>query len=61
MPRKFAVSFFVAGVFAIPDEGKEYEVELRIAGKQWVTGPPIFNKSKYNRFNATPTKGHEEF
>jgi hypothetical protein len=60
-PRKYAVSFFVAGALAMPENDKEYEVSLRIADKEWNTGLPQLKKPKFNRFNVKPTETDGEF
>lgn len=34
---------------------------MRIADKEWNTGPPSLKKPKFNRFNAKPTETDGEF
>lgn len=60
-PRKYAISFFVAGVLATPENDTDYQVSLRIADKEWNTGPPTLRKTKFNRYNVKPTETDGEF
>ncbi len=45
----------------MPEQDKEYQVSLRIAEKEWNTGPPVMKKAKFNRFNVKPTETDGEF
>ena len=35
----------------LPEENTKYEVVVRIADKEFSTGPPAMNKGSYNRYN----------
>jgi hypothetical protein len=54
-PRTYAVSCFVAGLLSLPEDNQEYQVSLRIADKEWISGAPRTVKAKYNRFNVGMT------
>ena len=35
----------------LPEWDTKYEVVVRLADKEFATGPPAFNKGSYNRYN----------
>jgi hypothetical protein len=53
------VSIFFAGILSIPKDNKEYQISVRIADKEWNSGPPKSAKAKYNRHNVKPTENDE--
>ena len=59
--RSFAASIFIAGAIGLPKDDTDFYVTVRIADKEWSSGPPKVKKAKYNRYNCRPTENEREF
>ncbi len=59
--RSFAASIFIAGGIGLPFDNTDFEVGVRIADKEWMSGPPKVKKAKYNRYNCLVTENEREF
>lgn len=59
--RSYAASIFIAGGIGLPFDNTDFEVGVRVADKEWMTGLPKVKKAKYNRYNALLTENEREF
>mmetsp|Transcript_10743 Transcript_10743/g.13428 ORF Transcript_10743/g.13428 Transcript_10743/m.13428 type:complete len:159 (+) Transcript_10743:1105-1581(+) len=51
----------INAAIALPEDDREYEVIVRIADKEITTGPAVFAKGSYNRFNFRTKPEDAEF
>jgi hypothetical protein len=51
LDKKFNIMVQVNAAIALPEENTKYEVVVRIGEHEIKTGPPPFNKGRYNRYN----------
>jgi hypothetical protein len=42
----------VSGLLSPPEDEKEYQVSIRIADKEWMSGVPRLIKKKFSRYNV---------
>lgn len=59
--RSYAASIFIAGGICLPLDNTDFEVSVRIADKEWMSGLPKVKKAKYNRYNCLATENEREF